>query len=121
MRLPHVGVTAVCDTHGPNLKAAQDLVEKTQGRKPEGYGDHELSYQDLLKRDDLDGVVIVTSWELHIPMTIAAVKAGKYVVTKSVQPRLLTTARNWSMPAKRPVCLACFWKITAISATIRQF
>ena len=81
-RLPHVAVTAVCDTHRPNLKAAQDVVEKTQGRKPEGYGDHELSYQDLLKRDDLDGVVIATPWELHLPMPIAAMKAGKYVATE---------------------------------------
>ena len=82
MRLPNVSVTAVCDTHPRNLKAAQDLVEKTQGVNPDGYGDHELSYLELLERDDLDGVVIATPWELHIPMTIAAMKAGKYVATE---------------------------------------
>ena len=82
MRLPHVAIKAVCDTHQPNLKAAQNLVVETQGQKPEGYGDHEFSYLDLLKRDDLDGVVIATPWELHIPMTIDAMKAGKYVATE---------------------------------------
>ena len=79
MRLPNVIVTAVCDTFPRNLKAAQELVEKTQGSRPDGYGEHELSYLDLLKRDDLDGVVIATPWELHIPMTIASMKAGTRV------------------------------------------
>ena len=82
MRLANVKVTAVCDTFPRNLKAAQELVEKTQGTRPDGYGDHALSYLDLLERDDLDGVVICTPWELHIPMTIAAMKAGKYAATE---------------------------------------
>ena len=82
MRLPNVRVTAVCDTFAPNLKAAQELVEKTQGTRPEGYGEHELSYLKLLERDDLDGVVICTPWELHIPMSIAAMKAGKYAASE---------------------------------------
>ncbi|MDA0348993.1 MAG: Gfo/Idh/MocA family oxidoreductase [Verrucomicrobia bacterium] len=82
MRLTNVSVTAVCDTFPRNLKAAQELVEKTQGSRPDGYGDHELSYLNLLERDDLDGVVIATPWELHIPMTIAAMRAGKYAATE---------------------------------------
>ena len=72
MRLPNVSVTAVCDTFPKNLRAAQALVEKTQGLKPESYGDHELSYLDLLERDDLDGIVICTPWELHLPMTMVS-------------------------------------------------
>ena len=48
-----------------NLKIAQNLVAETRA-EPEGYGDHEFSYLDLLKRDDLDGVVI-HSWDFTFP------------------------------------------------------
>ena len=78
LRLTEVEVPAVCDIAPKNLRLARDLVEKARGSRPEGYGEHESSYLDLLKRSDLDGVVIATPWELHIPMAVASMKAGKY-------------------------------------------
>ena len=32
----------------------------------------------MVKRDDLDGIIIATPWEWHVPMAVATMKAGKY-------------------------------------------
>eukprot|EP00388_Colpodella_angusta_P001981 GDKJ01006231.1.p1 GENE.GDKJ01006231.1~~GDKJ01006231.1.p1 ORF type:complete len:410 (-),score=49.51 GDKJ01006231.1:29-1087(-) len=32
----------------------------------------------MVKRDDLDGIIIATPWEWHVPMSVATMKAGKY-------------------------------------------
>jgi len=72
----------VCDLLPKNLAAAQAQVEKAGRPRPEGYGRDELDYLRLLQREDLQGVIIATPWELHIPMTIAAMQAGKYVASE---------------------------------------
>jgi hypothetical protein len=73
-----VDIPAVCDIAPKNLTNAQNLVEQSGRPRPAGYGEHEYSYLDMLERDDLDGTVIASPWELHIPMAIASMKAGKY-------------------------------------------
>jgi predicted dehydrogenase len=35
-------------------------------------------YNELLDRDDIDGVIIPSSWTSHAQIAIAAMKAGKY-------------------------------------------
>ena len=37
------------------------------------------SYEDMLKHQGLDAVVLATPHSLHVPQTIAAAKAGKHV------------------------------------------
>ena len=64
LRIPEIDIPAVCDIHPPNLATAQDLVEQQRQSRPAGYGQHAHSYLALLARDDLDGVVIATPWEL---------------------------------------------------------
>ena len=73
-----VSIPAVCDIASDNLRRAQDRVEKSGRSRPEGYGNDESSYLALLQRDDLDGVIIATPWDLHIPMAIDSMKAGIY-------------------------------------------
>ena len=73
-----VSIPAVCDIASDNLRRAQDRVEESGHPRPNGYGKDETSYLALLQRDDLDGVVIATPWELHIPMAIDSMKAGIY-------------------------------------------
>ena len=73
-----VSIPAVCDIVPDNLRRAQDAVEESGRSRPEGYGKDERSYLELLQRDDLDGVVIATPWELHIPMAVDSMKAGIY-------------------------------------------
>ncbi len=82
LKLPEVDVTAICDIAPKNTSKAQELVKSARGYQPAGYGEHDYSFLDMLKREDLEGVVIATPWEWHIPMGIAAMKAGKYAASE---------------------------------------
>jgi len=72
-----VEVVVICDITPENLKRAQDVVEKKTGKRPEGFGDYPYQYRQLLKRDDLDGVVIATPCYWHEVMYLDALNAGK--------------------------------------------
>jgi predicted dehydrogenase len=79
LAFPDVEVLAVCDINAGNATQAQNIVEKKTGNRPEAYTKGGNDWKRLLERDDLDAVVIATPWELHAPMAIAAMRAGKYV------------------------------------------
>ncbi|NCB93366.1 MAG: Gfo/Idh/MocA family oxidoreductase [Clostridia bacterium] len=65
----------VCDIYEDRCVKAADLIEKSGRKRPEMTTD----YKEILKREDIDGVIICTSWEHHIDLCIAAMEAGKYV------------------------------------------
>lgn len=67
-----IKLMAVCDT---NREIAKEVGLKY---KVPFY----TNYQDLLKRKDLDLVVICTPNGLHYPMALAAAKAGKHVLVE---------------------------------------
>lgn len=70
--IPNVEVTAVCDIKPSAREAASRLFQC------DSYED----YQELLLRDDIDVVHILTPHYLHAPMVIAAANAGKHVLTE---------------------------------------
>jgi predicted dehydrogenase len=78
LALPGVDVPAICDINEANLARAQGLVEKTGRKRPEGYSSGVEDFRRLAARGDLDAVIVATPWNLHAPMAIAAMKAGKY-------------------------------------------
>lgn len=78
--MPNAQIMAVCDLRADRLTAA---AEKT-GAEP--VADWKL----LLSRDDIDIVHILTPHYLHAPMAIAALKAGKHVLTE--KPMATTVA-----------------------------
>ncbi len=72
-----VEVVAVCDIDPTALEAAQKIVMDKGQPKPEGYSGP-TDYEKLVQRDDLDAVIIASPWDLHTPMAVAGMKAGKY-------------------------------------------
>ncbi len=68
-------LVAVCDVDQRHLTAAAKTVEQQQGSVPETYRD----YAELLARDDIDVVTIVTPDHWHANLAIAAMRAGKDV------------------------------------------
>ena len=78
LNLKEVEIPAICDITKKNLQRAQSLVEKTGRKRPEGYSKDEEDFRNMVVRDDIDGVVIATPWEWHVPMAVATMKAGKY-------------------------------------------
>ncbi len=67
-------VLAVCDVSGRNLEAARKMVN-------EKYGDGGCAvtseYRELLGRKDIDVVLIATPDHWHVPVAVAAARAGK--------------------------------------------
>ncbi|MHA8076517.1 Gfo/Idh/MocA family protein [Aquirufa sp. TARAVU-A1A] len=73
-----VEVVAICDIDPQAIQIAQKMIADN-GRKPAvAYqkGDHD--FENLAKRADIDGVVIATPWEWHVPMALEVMKQGKY-------------------------------------------
>ncbi|MBE6896887.1 MAG: hypothetical protein E7477_07285, partial [Ruminococcaceae bacterium] len=54
-------VIAVCDLYQDRIDEAAKLVEEACGKRPTGY----LNYKEMFEKEDLDGVVIATSWTTH--------------------------------------------------------
>lgn len=71
---PDVEITAVCDIYEDRAKAASAFVEEVSGKAPMWTTD----YRELLDSDNVDAVIIIASWEDHVPIANAAMKAGKY-------------------------------------------
>ncbi|MDH5474699.1 MAG: Gfo/Idh/MocA family oxidoreductase [Cyclobacteriaceae bacterium] len=74
-----VEVTAICDISKEALGKAQELITKSGRGKAVEYGNGDMDYENLLKRDDVDAVIISTPWLWHTPMAVAAMKMGKAV------------------------------------------
>ena len=71
-------VTAVCDLRKERAQMAADIVKKATGKEPAVYGGAEDSWEELIKRDDIDVVIIASPWEWHVPMAVGAMEAGKH-------------------------------------------
>ncbi len=67
-----VEITAVCDVYEDRTASATALLEKAGKHAPSAL----QSADQLLRMPALDAVVICSSWETHIPLTISAMKAG---------------------------------------------
>ena len=75
LSMPDVQVNAVCDVYEDRAQAAAESVKEARGVLPFCTTD----YREVLKREDIEAVVIMTSWQTHIPIAIEAMRAGKIV------------------------------------------
>lgn len=67
---------AVCDVFDGHREQGREMINKRY--KDNGCAVYD-DFQKLLQRDDLDAVVIATPDHWHVPVALAAVKAGKDV------------------------------------------
>jgi predicted dehydrogenase len=76
-------VPALCDINLTHLDRATQIVVKTRdGRKPAGYSQGPYDYRRMLQRDDLEAVIIGTPMQVHAPMAIDALRAGKHALSE---------------------------------------
>jgi predicted dehydrogenase len=90
-----VEIPALCDINREHLTMAEDMVSKSDRKKPEGYWKDEYVFQKLMDRDDIDAVIIATYWEWHTPMAVYGMKAGKYVGVEV--PAAYTLEECWEL------------------------
>ena len=75
LKIDEIDVVAVCDKYQDRTDDAVADVKEKRGNTPFAT----LDYHELLARDDVDAVYVANSWESHIEVAIAAMKAGKAV------------------------------------------
>ncbi len=82
--LGHKGtqVPAVCDIVASKATHSAGIVAKARGKPAETYTKGPEDYLRLLQRDDLDAVLVTTPMQLHAPMSVAAMRAGKHVFSE---------------------------------------
>ena len=68
-----VEITALCDQFTDRQNDAAAAVREAKGNTPFLTDD----YKKVLERDDVDAVLISTSWEMHITISCDAMRAGK--------------------------------------------
>jgi predicted dehydrogenase len=73
-----VEVVAICDTNPERLEICRNHIAEAGHRKAKEFGSDPYDYRNLLELEDLDAVIISTPWLWHTPMTVDAMKAGKY-------------------------------------------
>ncbi|UXP32255.1 Gfo/Idh/MocA family oxidoreductase [Reichenbachiella agarivorans] len=79
LRRSDIVVTAICDVDKDRVAGASKMIQDAGMKKPAVFSDNSYSYRDLLKRDDVDAVIISTPWIWHTPMAIDAMEAKKAV------------------------------------------
>ena len=77
-----VEVIAICDIDPKRIKIAQDRIEKANYPKAKVFANDDYDYRNLLEEKNIDAVIISTPWLWHTPMTVDAMKAGKYAATE---------------------------------------
>lgn len=96
LKIEGVEVTAICDIHEPSRKASVARCVKEGRKEPASYGEKgDLHYQEMLKRDDIDIVIIATPWEWHAKMCVDAMNAGKHAFTEV--PGAITLDECWQL------------------------
>ncbi|MBL0123463.1 MAG: Gfo/Idh/MocA family oxidoreductase [Betaproteobacteria bacterium] len=70
-----VDITAICDIEPPMIDAALKQCEKAGRAKPRVFTGDDRAWEEMLAKASLDAVLIVTPWEWHAPMAIAAMEA----------------------------------------------
>ena len=65
-------IVALCDVYQDRIDDMADTVKKCKGIDVFKSTD----YKDLLTRNDIDAILVIASWECHIEVAIASMKAG---------------------------------------------
>ncbi len=75
LKMPEVTVTAVCDAYEDRAQKAAEVVKEKGGNTPLVTTD----YMDVVTSDNVDAVVILTAWESHVSIALAAMRNKKAV------------------------------------------
>ena len=74
LHMDNVKITAVCDLYEDRVTRAADAVERVYGEGNRPFTS--TDYREVLDRDDVDAVLIMSAWESHFPIAIYAMERG---------------------------------------------
>ncbi len=97
-----IEIVSICDISPESIERAKQIISKGGMKEPKIYTGSDHSFEQMLKNEELDAVIIATPWEWHVPMAIASMKAGvPYTVWKSRRPIVWKSAGILSTYTKR--------------------
>jgi predicted dehydrogenase len=74
-----VEIIAMADPDKSMMAMAQELIKKSGRNAAAEYTNGNYDYRNLLKRKDIDAVIVASPWEWHKEQGIDAMRAGKIV------------------------------------------
>jgi predicted dehydrogenase len=92
---PGVRITALCDNVAEKAQRAAKMVTDKGQAEPALYTQGDHAFEALVAREDIDLVYTATPWEWHVPVMLAALKAGKH--TASECPFAMTLKDLWAL------------------------
>ena len=69
-------IVSICDISQAAIDNVQSLLSKNGHKPAKAYTGSDRAFEQMLKNEKLDAVIIATPWEWHVPMAIASMKAG---------------------------------------------
>lgn len=73
-----IQITAICDVYEDRVNKMADVIEKNTGLRPLTT----LNDKELIHHENVEAVVIATSWQTHSELTIECMEAKKYVASE---------------------------------------
>jgi len=85
---------AISGIDGTEIIAASDLIKENVERTADRWGIPKTftDYNEMLKMDEIDGVLVCTPTAVHAPPTVASLKAGKHVLCEKPMEATLSAA-----------------------------
>lgn len=71
-------IVALCDVYEDRREKGKKIVEEKSGKTPKLYE----NYKDLIADENVDAVIIISSWDMHTRMAVESMKAGKYTAVE---------------------------------------
>ncbi|MGD0774206.1 MAG: Gfo/Idh/MocA family oxidoreductase [Candidatus Solibacter sp.] len=95
--VPGVQIAALCDTIKDKVLRTQAKLDRAgKASQPIAlFHSDDHAFEGLLKREDIDLVVVATPWIWHVPMAVAAMKQGHHVAIEV--PAARTMEECWDM------------------------
>jgi hypothetical protein len=101
LMLDDVEIAGISDLHDDRLQMGKRCLEEAGRSGVDTYKD----YRQLLAREDIEGILVTTSWVDHVKVAIEVMKAGKYagcevgaVATLEECWELVRTSEQTGMP-----------------------
>ncbi|MEZ5043460.1 MAG: Gfo/Idh/MocA family oxidoreductase [Saprospiraceae bacterium] len=78
---PKAKITAICDIRKERTDHVLERLKK-HNQTPAVYTGSADAWKEMLRRDDIDLVIICTPWDDHAPMCVYAMQQGKHVAVE---------------------------------------
>ncbi|MCK4762746.1 MAG: Gfo/Idh/MocA family oxidoreductase [Candidatus Aminicenantes bacterium] len=95
LNIEGVEIRAVCDILESKVERIQRWVVDAGFPKPKGYSRGEFDFKRMCDQEDLDLIMTATPWRWHVPVCLAAMKAGKHAATEV--PAAVTLDECWDL------------------------